>query len=80
MGCRLDDQGIRVRFQTGPKELSLLYSVQMGSGVHTASYPIGTEGTFPAVKLTTHLLLVPKLRIVELYLHSTTHLHSVVLN
>jgi hypothetical protein len=32
------------------------------------------------VKLPTHLCLVPKLRMVKLYLHSSTHLHRVVFN
>jgi hypothetical protein len=44
--------------------LSLLHSVQTGSGPHPASYPINTGGLFPwwysarGVKLTTHFHLV----------------------
>jgi hypothetical protein len=33
-----------------------------------------------SVKLTTHLHLVPRLRMVELYLHSLIRLHGVMLN
>jgi hypothetical protein len=52
---------------------------------HPASYPMGTGGSFPrnkatGVELTTHLHLVPRSRIVELYLHSPIHLHGVMLN
>jgi hypothetical protein len=32
------------------KELSLLHVVQTGSGVHPASYSMGTRGAFPGVK------------------------------
>jgi hypothetical protein len=35
---------------------------------------------YRGVKLTTHLHLVPRSRMVELYLHSPICLHSVVLN
>jgi hypothetical protein len=47
---------------------------------------MGTEKYFPegkaagGLKLTTHLNLLSKLRMVELYLHSPTSLDSVVLN
>jgi hypothetical protein len=33
------------------QEFSLLYVVQTGSGVHLTSYPMGTGGSFPGVKL-----------------------------
>jgi hypothetical protein len=29
---------------------SLLHQVQTGSGVHSASYPMGTEGSYPGDK------------------------------
>jgi hypothetical protein len=51
----------------GP-ELSLLHSAQAGSGAHPASFPMGTGVSFPrglsgqAVKLTTHLQLLPRSR------------------
>jgi hypothetical protein len=39
-----------VRFSAGAKELSLLHSIQTGSGAHPASYPMGTGGFFPGLK------------------------------
>jgi hypothetical protein len=47
--------------------------------------PLGTRGCFPkgkttGVELTTHLHLVVRLRMIELYLHSPIHLHGVMLN
>jgi hypothetical protein len=32
------------------KEFSFLHVVKIGSGVHPASYPMGTGGSFPEVK------------------------------
>jgi hypothetical protein len=37
----------RVRFPAGASDFSLLYNVQTGSGVHPASYTMGTGGLFP---------------------------------
>jgi hypothetical protein len=54
----------------GVRHLSLLHSFQIGSGAHPASYSVGTGGSFPGVKLTTHLQLVPRSRMVELYTSS----------
>jgi hypothetical protein len=51
----------------------------------SVSSPVGTRGSFPeekaaaGMKLTAHLRLEPKSRIVGLYLHSLMLLHSVVL-
>jgi hypothetical protein len=67
-----------VRFPAGERNVSLLHSIQSGSGAHTSSCPLGTR-IFPqgesgrSVKLTIHLHLKsrPK-RMVELYLHSST--------
>jgi hypothetical protein len=39
-------------------------------GTHPAFYTVSTGGCFPRVKLTTHLHLVSRPRMVELYLHS----------
>jgi hypothetical protein len=39
----------KVRFPAGARDFSLLHSMQTGSGVHPASYPVGTEGSFPGV-------------------------------
>jgi hypothetical protein len=36
-----------VRFPLGARDFSVLQSVQTGSGLHSASYPMGTEGSFP---------------------------------
>jgi hypothetical protein len=58
---------------------------QTGSGAHIASYPMGT-GAFPreqsgrGVKLTTHLHLMSRLRMLELYLYSSICLHVMVLH
>ena len=55
------------RVTTGAKYFSLLQNVQTGSGPQRASYSVGVEGTghgckdVVGVKLTTHLLLVPRL-------------------
>jgi hypothetical protein len=41
---------VGVSFPTGAKDFALLLSVQTGSRVHSAFYPIGTEGSFTARK------------------------------
>jgi hypothetical protein len=46
----LDDRGSRVRFLAGAGNFSLHHRVQNVSGVHPASYPMGTRGSFPGVK------------------------------
>jgi hypothetical protein len=43
---RLDDRGSRVRFPAGAGNFCLHHRVQNGSGVHPASYPMGTRGSF----------------------------------
>jgi hypothetical protein len=50
LGYGLDDRGSRVRFPAGAGNFSLHYRIQSGSGVHPASYPMGTEGFFPGGK------------------------------
>jgi len=50
LGYRLDDRGPRVRYLAGAGNFSLHYRVQNGSEAHTASYPVGTRGSFPADK------------------------------
>jgi hypothetical protein len=42
---------VRVRF-TAVQEFPLLHDVQTGSGAYTASYPMGTGGSFPGGKAT----------------------------
>jgi hypothetical protein len=46
------------------------HSVQTGCGANPASYPMGTGGRFPG---TTHPHLVPRIRMIKLYLHSPIH-------
>jgi hypothetical protein len=46
LGNGLDDRGSRVRFPAGAGNFSH-HRVQNGSGVHPASYPMGTRGSFP---------------------------------
>jgi hypothetical protein len=47
----LDDQGVEFEFRWG-QEFSLLYVVQIGSGVHPTSYPMGTGDFFAGGKAT----------------------------
>jgi hypothetical protein len=49
-GYGLDDRSSKVRFLAGADNCSLHHRVQNRSGAHTASYPMGTRGSFPAVK------------------------------
>jgi hypothetical protein len=46
-GYELDDRGSGVRFQEGAGNLFLQHRIQIGSGAHSASYPMYTGGTFP---------------------------------
>jgi hypothetical protein len=50
LGYGLDDWGSRIRFLVGARNFSLHHHVQNGSGVHPASYLIGTRGSFPGSK------------------------------
>jgi hypothetical protein len=50
LGCGLDNRGSRVRSPAGAGSFSLHHRVQNGSGAHTASYPMGTRGSFPGGK------------------------------
>jgi hypothetical protein len=69
-----------VRFPAEARDFSLLHSVQTGYEADPTVYPMGTEGSFPGrsrgrgAKLTTNLHLVPRSRMMELYLHSPTSL------
>jgi hypothetical protein len=65
------------------QNFSLLASVQSGSGVHPIQWVPGALSAgikSQVVKLTTHLHVMPRSRMVELYLHSLIRLHDVVLN
>jgi hypothetical protein len=53
------------RFPTGEENFSLVHLVPTGSGAHISSYRMGTGALSQGikgqgVKLTTHLLLVPR--------------------
>jgi hypothetical protein len=50
LGYGLDDWGSRVRFPVGVGNFSLHHRVQIGSGAHPASYPMGTRDSFPGGK------------------------------
>jgi hypothetical protein len=83
MGCRLNGwgsiPGTRKRFLFIPQRPDRLW-------VYSASYPVGTRGSFIRDKATgtsswpLNLHLVPRLRIVELYLHSYICLHGIMPN
>jgi hypothetical protein len=47
---RLDDRAIGVRFPAVAKDFSCSLCVQIGSGAHPASCPMGTGGPFPGGK------------------------------
>jgi hypothetical protein len=46
LGYGLEDRCSRVRFPAGAGNFSLHHRVQNSSGVHPASYPMGTRGSF----------------------------------
>jgi hypothetical protein len=84
LGYGLDDRGSRVRFPAGAGNFSL-HRIQNGSGAHSASYPVGTWGSFPGGKATgreadhSRPSSAEVKECVELYLHSPIRLHGVVL-
>jgi hypothetical protein len=47
----LDDRAIQVRSPIGAENFSSSPCVQTGSGAHSASYPMGTGGSFPGGKV-----------------------------
>jgi hypothetical protein len=74
-----------VRFAAEARDSSLLHSFQTRSGAHSDSNPMGSWVSFPGyscrnVKLTTHLHLMPRSRMMELYLHYRICFHGLVLN
>jgi hypothetical protein len=65
------------------RAMLLPHSIQTGSGSHPATIQLVPGTVSPGirsigVKLTTHIGLVLRSRMVELYLHSPIHLHGVV--
>jgi hypothetical protein len=85
-GYGLGGRGARSRVPVGAEDFSPLHVVQTCSEAQRISYPRGYWGFFPegeisrGMKLTTHLSLSQRARIVELYLHSPIRLHGIVLN
>jgi len=85
-GYGQDDQMIGVGFPVGAEKFSLQHHTQIGSGAHPASYPMGTRGSFPEGKAAGHETdhsppsSADVQECVELYLHSPTGLHGVVLS
>jgi hypothetical protein len=80
------DWSVRVRFQP-VQDFSLLQGVQSGSGAHSTSYPIRTGGgdlslglMWPGREADHYFHLVPRSRMVELYLPFTLCLHGTELN
>jgi hypothetical protein len=80
---RATDWASGARFPAGPRDFSLHHRVQTVPGAHPASYSMSTGGFLPGgkaagvMKLTTHHL-VPRSRIVKLYLHSPPCLYGIV--
>jgi hypothetical protein len=59
-----------VHFPAGARDISLIHNVQTNFGVHPVSYHMGAGGYFPGEKVADHHLhLVPRSRMMELYLH-----------
>jgi hypothetical protein len=62
------------------------HNVQTGSEARPASYPMVTWDNFPSnkagkvAKLTTQLQLLPRSKIVELFLYSLLCFHGIVIN
>jgi hypothetical protein len=46
LGYGLNDRASRIRFPAGAGNFSLHHRIQNGSGVHPASYTMGTGGSF----------------------------------
>jgi hypothetical protein len=60
--------GIVTRHWLDGRDFSLPHSVKNASRAHPDAYPVDTGGYFPwGVKLTAHLHLVPRSRMVDLY-------------
>jgi hypothetical protein len=75
----------RVSIPRRVRYFSLLHNVQTGSGAHPASYKIVIQNYFAGDKNGRGMKFnsrheVPRSIMVELYRHSPTHLHGMVLN
>jgi hypothetical protein len=74
-----------VQFLAGARYFSLVHRVWTSSGAHPAFYPMSTGTLSPGVKQPGFEVdhsprSSAEVKKVELYLHSYTHLHGVVLN
>jgi hypothetical protein len=71
-----------VLFAAGARDFSLLHNVHTDRGAHSASYTMGTGCCFQGVKRPGREAdhLVPRLRMMELYLHSPICLHGIVVS
>jgi hypothetical protein len=69
----------------GDERFFLLHNVQTGRGADPPFHTMGTGGLYPrissgrSVKLAIHLYLVPRLKMVEIYLHCFMHFYGMVL-
>jgi hypothetical protein len=74
------------RFDSQLGQKHFLFSIASTGSEAYPACPVGTWGSFPhevkrlGQKLTINLCLVPRSRMVELYLQAPIHLHHVVLN
>jgi hypothetical protein len=66
-------------FDSRQRRVFLLRSVQTDHVGHPASYPMSTEVKRPCVKLVNHLHPMPRLRMMDLLLHSLISFHSTAL-
>jgi hypothetical protein len=74
-GYQLQGRGAGLRFPAGVRDFSVLWGLpSLLYNGHRELFPGGKGGR--GVKLTTHLYLVPKLKMMELYLHSSIGLHA----
>jgi hypothetical protein len=83
-GYGVVDRG-SVRLPAGAGNFFLRYRVQNGSEAHPASYPMGTEGSFPRIKRPGREANFASIKCrgqecLKLYLHSPIRLHGVVLS
>jgi hypothetical protein len=85
-GYRMGGWGVGDSIPSEGKRFFHLYNVQTVSGAHLASCAMDNGGCFPGAKVArawswpTHLKLMPRLRMVELYLQSPLHLCGIALN
>jgi hypothetical protein len=77
----LDDRGIWVRFPIEARDFSPPHKAQTDSGAQPVSYSVGVVSPGESglcVKMTIHFHVVPRIRMVELYIHSPIRPHYVM--